>query len=136
MLSVLIHKDIGEYTEKVVGKLSARTLVCVVCGLSVSVGVACLVYFGFGIQVSNATLPVMACSMPFWLAGFWRPKNMKAEKFMPMLFSHAFSNCKLLYKTGFTVETSELLESLAEKPDRHAARRARRKGAECDEPGI
>ena len=27
MLSVSVHKDIGEYTEKVVGKLSARTLV-------------------------------------------------------------------------------------------------------------
>ena len=29
-LSVAVHKDIGEYTEKVVGKLSLRTLVCVV----------------------------------------------------------------------------------------------------------
>ena len=27
----------------------------------------------------------MAVSMPFWLAGFWRPKGMKAEKFLPLL---------------------------------------------------
>ena len=32
MLSVSVHKDIGEYTEKVVGKLSARTLACTVGG--------------------------------------------------------------------------------------------------------
>lgn len=34
MLSVAVHKDISEYTEKVVGKLSARTLACVVGGLA------------------------------------------------------------------------------------------------------
>ena len=33
MLSVSVHKDIGEYTEKVVGKLSARTLACTAGGL-------------------------------------------------------------------------------------------------------
>ena len=40
MLSVTVHKDIGEYTEKVVGKLSARTLACTAGGLAASV------YFG------------------------------------------------------------------------------------------
>ena len=32
-LSVAVHKDIGEYREKVVGKLSLRTLCCVALGL-------------------------------------------------------------------------------------------------------
>ena len=40
MLSVAVHKDISEYTEKVVGKLSARTLACVVGGLAASIGAA------------------------------------------------------------------------------------------------
>ena len=38
MLSVSVHKDIGEYTEKVVGKLSARTLACTAGGLGVGRG--------------------------------------------------------------------------------------------------
>ena len=35
-LSVAVHKDIGEYREKVVGKLSLRTLCCVALGLAYS----------------------------------------------------------------------------------------------------
>jgi hypothetical protein len=134
MLSVSIHKDIGEYTEKVVGKLSARTLVCVIGGLCASVAAAAVTYFGFGIPVSDATLPVMVCSMPFWLAGFWRPKGMKAEKFIPLVFEHVFGDGKLLYSTGFTTQCSGLLEHIAAKPDKRAARRAKRKGAELYEP--
>ena len=88
MLSVTIHKDISEYQEKVVGKLSARTLACVTGGLLASIAAAAGVYFGLGIPVSDATLPVMAVSMPFWLAGFWRPKGMKAEKFLPLYIEH------------------------------------------------
>ena len=65
MLSVSVHKDIGEYTEKVVGKLSARTLACTAGGLGAAVGAAAAAYFGLGIPVADATLPVMACSMPF-----------------------------------------------------------------------
>ena len=82
MLSVAVHKDIGEYTEKVVGKMSVRTLACTAGGLAASVAAAAASYFCLGIEVSNATLPVMACSMPFWLAGFWRPKGLVAEKFI------------------------------------------------------
>ncbi|WP_283169986.1 PrgI family protein [Curtanaerobium respiraculi] len=134
MLSVSVHKDIGEYTEKVVGKLSARTLACTSGGLAAAVGAAAVVYFGFGIPVADATLPVMACSMPFWLAGFWRPKGLTAEKFVPLYLGHAFGDGKLAYSTGFTTEAKGLLETLAQKPDRRSRRKAKRKGAELHEP--
>ena len=134
MLSVSIHKDIGEYSEKVVGKLSARTLICVVGGLGASVAAAAVTYFCFGIPVSNATLPVMAVSMPFWLAGFWRPKGLKAEKYLPMYFNHVFNDCKLVYVPGFATEAAALCAASAQKLDKRATRRAKRKGAECYEP--
>ena len=70
MLSVRVQKDIGEYTEKIVGKLSARTLVCLAGGLASAVGTAAICQFALGIEVRNAALPVMCASMPFWLAGF------------------------------------------------------------------
>ena len=134
MLSVAVHKDIGEYTEKVVGKMSVRTLACTAGGLAASVAAAAVSYFCLGIEVSDATLPVMACSMPFWLAGFWRPKGLTAEKFIPLYLGHALGDGKLAYSTGFTTEAASLLETLPEKPDRKSRRKAKRKGAELYEP--
>ena len=134
MLSVSIHKDIGEYTEKVVGKLSFRTLMCVIGGLSAAVGAAALTYLAFGIDVSDATLPVMACSMPFWLAGFWRPSGMKLEKFLPLWFQHTFDHDRILYASSVSLLDPRACEPVAAKPDRRGRRGARRKGAELDEP--
>ncbi|WP_270245530.1 PrgI family protein [Eggerthella lenta] len=130
MLSVAVHKDIGEYTEKVVGKLSFRTLLCVVGGLLSAVGAAAFTYFVLGIEVSNATLPVMACSMPFWLAGFWRPSGMKLEHFMPLWFQHAFTDDRILYASSASLIEPKLAPSIAEKADRKSRRHAKRKGAE------
>ena len=44
MLTVPVHKDISEYREKVVGKLSARTLACTAGGLAASVAAAAAVH--------------------------------------------------------------------------------------------
>ena len=77
MLSVRVQKDIGEYTEKIVGKLSARTLLCLAGGLAAAVGAAALCRLAFGIEVRDAALPVMCASLPFWLPGVWRPHHMK-----------------------------------------------------------
>lgn len=133
MLSVTVHKDIAEYQEKVLGKLSARTLVCVAGGLLASVGAAAGVYFGLGTPVSEATLPVMIASMPFWLAGFWRPKGMKAEKFIPLYLEHAFGDGRLLYTTA---PRTRLVsgEVRCANTDRKARRISRKKGAERREP--
>ncbi|WP_283171683.1 PrgI family protein [Curtanaerobium respiraculi] len=135
MLSVIVHKDISEYTEKVVGKLSARTLACVVGGLTASVGAAAAAHFGLGVEVSDATFPVMAASMPFWLAGFWRPKGMKAEKFIPLYLAHVLGDGKVCYSTA--ARTGALAPGIAcAKCDRRAKRASRRKGAERREPTL
>ena len=114
MLSVSVHKDIGEYTEKVVGKLSARTLACTAGGLSSAVAVA---------------LPVMAASMPFWLLGFWRPKGLPAERFLPLLADHVLGDGKLAYATGSRPDA--LAGGVrCGKTDRRARRASKRRGAE------
>ena len=128
MLGVAVHKDVGAYTEKVVGKMSVRTLACTAGGLAASVAAAAVSYFCLGIEVSDATLPVMACSMPFWLAGFWRPKGLVAEKFIPLYMEHALSDGKLAYRASNDLGTLAQIEK--PKPDRRARRLAKRKGAE------
>ena len=134
MLSVSVHKDIGEYTEKVVGKLSLRTLACVVGGMCAAVAAAAFSYFLLGVEVSDATLPVMACSMPFWLAGFWRPCGMKVEAFIPLWVAHVLGDGRVLYESSVDMARPHVREGIAQKADRRALRRARRKGAELYEP--
>lgn len=95
MLSVTVHKDIGEYTEKIVGKLSARTLACTAGGIGAAIGTAAFVYLGLGIPVSDATLPVMAASMPFWLLGFWRPRGSRPR-----------SSCRFTWTTFWATGSS------------------------------
>ncbi|MEA5020515.1 MAG: PrgI family protein [Gordonibacter sp.] len=134
MLSVSIHKDIGEYTEKVLGKLSLRTLACVAGGFSAAIAAAACTYFVLGIEVSDATLPVMLCSMPFWLAGFWRPSGMKLEQFMSLWFQHTFTDDRILYSSSIDLLEPNMHEQISEKTDHKGQRKAKRKGAELYEP--
>mgnify|MGYP002602399089 FL=1 len=129
MLSVAVHKDIGEYTEKVVGKLSARTLACTAGGLASSVATAAALNLALGVPVDAATLPVMAASMPFWLMGFWRPKGLTAERYLAMLVRHALSDGVLVYSAGS--RPWDAAGGIAcRRVDRRARRKSRRKGAE------
>ena len=107
MLSVRVQKDIGEYTEKIVGKLSARTLVCLAGGLASAVGTAAICQFALGIEVRNAALPVMCASMPFWLAGFWRPYHMKLEKFVPLWLDFQLEDQRVFYRSTPVLEGAQ-----------------------------
>ena len=125
----------GEYTEKIVGKLSARTLACLVGGLASAVGVAAICRLVFGIEVRDAALPVMCASMPFWLAGFCKPYGLTFEKFVPLLASHALDNQALVYRSCAAIEKAG--RSPKKKPHRSTSREKRafrKKGSENYEP--
>lgn len=130
-LQIPIQKDIGEYEEKIVGKLSFRTLVCVTGGFGSAILVAAICHLLIGIEVADAAFPVMCASIPFWLAGFWRPFGMRAEKFAPLLFNHYLKDQKLLYVSPAAPDLPRVEPGC---PSRRARRAARRKGAECYEP--
>lgn len=130
-LQIPIQKDIGEYEEKIVGKLSFRTLVCVAGGFGSAILVAAICHFWIGIEVADAAFPVMCASIPFWLAGFWRPFGMRAEKFAPLLFSHHFKDQRLLYESPAQKHLSRIERGT---PNRKAKRMSKRKGAEANEP--
>ncbi len=132
-LSVKVQKDIGSYEEKIVGKLSFRTLLCVVGGFASAIGAAALSHFGFGIEVADASLPVMAASLPFWLLGFSRPHHMKPEEFLPLWWAHEFGENRLVYRPSFVSEDSDF-KLIGEKPSRCVRKRMKTKGVEHDEP--
>lgn len=130
-LQIPIQKDIGEYEEKVIGKMSFRTLVCVTGGFGTAIAVACGCWFLLGVEPSNAAFPVMCASLPFWLAGFWRPYGMKAEKFAPLFAAHHLHDQHLLY---ISPAQGIPRAPIPGKPSRKARRQARKKGAEAYEP--
>lgn len=127
-LQIPIQKDIGEYEEKIVGKMSLRSLVCVAGGFASAIGAASISYFALGIDVSNAAFPVMCASMPFWLAGFWRPFDMRAEKFLPLFGNHHVKEQRLLY----TAKHDPAIATI--KTCKTNGRAWKRKGAETYEP--
>ena len=133
-LQIPVQKDIGEYEEKVVGKMSFRTLVCVTGGFISAVGAAMVFYFLFGVAVSDATFPVMLASLPFWLAGFWRPYGMKLEEFLPLFVGHFVKDHVILYES---TTNSSCLHSTCPTPGtpkKSDKRIVKRKGAELYEP--
>ena len=40
----------------------------------------------------------MAAALPFWLAGFWRPFDMKLEEFLPLLADHRLNAQHMQYR--------------------------------------
>lgn len=125
-LQIPIQKDIGEYDEKIVGKLTLRTLCCLALGFSAAVAVAAVLHLGLKVNVSAMTLPIMAAALPFWLAGFCKPYGLPFEKFVPLLASHALNNQSLVYRSCAAIEKAEC--SPKEKPRRRTRRENARSG--------
>ena len=133
-LQIPIQKDIGEYEEKIVGKMSLRTLMCVIGGFGSAIAVACFLYLVLGIEVSNATLPVMAAALPFWLAGFWRPCSMKLEEFIPLFVAHYTKPQVMTFTPCLKGLPLDGTGPVKGHPSRKAKRAAKKKGAETYEP--
>ena len=134
-LQIPIQKDIGEYDEKIVGKLTLRTLCCLALGFSAAVAVAALLHLGLKVDVSAMTFPIMAAALPFWLAGFCRPYGMPFERFVSLLASHALNNQVLVYRSCAAIEkASHPNGKKPRKKTQHEKRAFRKKGSENYEP--
>lgn len=134
-LQIPIQKDIGEYDEKIVGKLTLRTLCCLALGFSAAVAVAAVLHLGLKVDVSAMTLPIMAAALPFWLAGFCKPYGLPFERFVPLLASHALNNQSLVYRSCAAIEkASHPNGKKPHKKTQHEKRAFRKKGSENYEP--
>ena len=134
-LQIPIQKDIGEYDEKIVGKLTLRTLCCLALGFSAAVAVAAVAHLGLKADVSAMTLPIMAAALPFWLAGFCKPYGLPFEKFVPLLASHALNSQSLAYRSCAAIEKAGCSpKKKPRKKTQHEKRAFRKKGSESYEP--
>ena len=132
-LHMPVQKDIGEYEEKIVGKMTLRTIACLALGFGSAVAAGALFRLVLGLDASTMAFPIMLCSMPFWLAGFWRPLGMRAEEFAPLLWAHEVNDQRLAYAPCLAqVLPDRPIEP--GKPSRRSIRKSKMKGAELREP--
>lgn len=97
MLSVTVHKDVGEYQPKVIGKMTMRTLVSIAGALGCALLAGLYLYFVLGLNPGDYMLVIYAVSLPFWCCGFIRPHGMPFEQFAPLWLRANFENDRIFY---------------------------------------
>lgn len=138
MLTVPVHKDIGEYEPKIIGKMTARTLICVGGALGLSVIAGVYMYFVIGVSPGDHMMVIYALSLPFWACGFLRPHGMKFEQFAMYWFLHNFSCTTLhyrptMYKIGLAEDYGAKIKK-GEIYERKYRKLLKRNGIECYSP--
>lgn len=104
MLSVKMQRDIGKYEPKIVGQLTVRSLICTVAAIASGLAIGAWFWLVLGVDINYSQYAIIVISLPIWAAGFWRPKGLQPEEFLPLWFTHNFGNSILLY--SFSQNTS------------------------------
>lgn len=133
-LHIPIQKDIGEYEQKLFGDMSIRTCVCLAGGFATAVATALVSWLWLGIDPSDAAFAIMLATLPFWLAGFWRPRGMAFERYLPLVARHRMTCRRLVYVPSHRVQGAAPLALAPKAMGRREKRKTYRKGAELYEP--
>ena len=97
MLSVTMHKDIGEYEKKIIMGLSARTLISIIFSVVVAVLVG-IWFHALRLPSDVTSIVIVAITLPIWAGGFYKPLGMKLEKFIPLWWRFNFGDEQIAYK--------------------------------------
>ena len=133
-LHIPIQKDIGEYEQKLFGDMSIRTCVCLAGGFATTVLVASASWFWLAIDPSKMTFPIMLSTLPFWLAGFWKPHGMPFERFLPLVARHHMATRHYEFSPSHRSGTDMPLALEPKTLTRKERKKTYRKGAELYEP--
>lgn len=117
MLSVAVHKDIGEYQPKLVGKMTSRTLASIAGALGIALATGLYMYFVIGINPGDYMMVIYAVSLPFWCCGFIKPHGMAFEQFVPLWMRAYFGSDRIFYIPSMA------LCGLIERADNHKAKK-------------
>lgn len=135
-----VHRDLTKYKAKVVGGLTARTLACVAAAVGASVGAALVSELALHIDFDRVSWLAYALSLPFWAAGFWRPKGMALEEWLPLWLRNISKANRLTYDTTARYEAAMPITKDTGRGPHDAAARTwdryakRRRGVELWEP--
>lgn len=97
MLSVPVHKDVTEYQPKVIGGLTARTIICIGAAVGSALAFGMLCTFVFHVDINDVIYLVWLAAAPAALLGFYTPHGLNFEKFAPLWLAHNFNVQCLVY---------------------------------------
>ncbi len=103
-LSVAVHKDISEYQPKIIGKMTARSLISITGACTASVAAALYMNFVLGLDPTRYMMVIYAVSIPFWLMGFIRPHGMPFEQFFPLWLRAYFTHDCIFFKPAIVLD--------------------------------
>lgn len=98
-LKVEIQKDPNEYKPKIFAGLTMRTLVCLASAVLIAIAIGAYSWWVLGIPSDVSMYVVIAATVPFWLAGFWRPMRMEPERYVVLWLRRNFGKTKLFYES-------------------------------------
>ena len=144
MLSVPVHKDVTEYQPKVIGGLTARTIICIGAAVGCALAFGMLCTFVFHVVINDVIYLVWLAAAPAALLGFYTPHGMNFEKFAPLWLAHNFNEQCLVYVSAsnrgeFKAEKAALEKEYADgrkkANGKELSRLYRTNGIEMWEPG-
>lgn len=103
-LSIPVQRNLDSYREKIIGNLTARTLVALVSGVAVETAIGALVYFVLGIPPESVSFLFLIAAVPFFAIGFWTHKGnpwMTAERFLPLWVKYNFDETVSVKRSSF-----------------------------------
>lgn len=114
MIEVEIPKDIRQYESKVVGPLTVRNLVCLVCGSVIAVPVYMIIKDL--VPTDLCIFVSLLCFAPFALCGWIKIYGMPFEQFfMSFLYSSVLAPSNRKYKTKNIFEEDLEKEHITKK---------------------
>ena len=144
MLSVPVHKDVTEYQPKVIGGLTARTIICIGAAVGCALAFGMLCTFVFHVDINDVIYLVWLAAAPAALLGFYTPHGMNFEKFAPLWLAHNFNEQCLVYVSAsnrgeFKAEKAAIEKEYADgrkkANGKELSRLYRTNGIEMWEPG-
>ena len=144
MLSVPVHKDVTEYQPKVIGGLTARTIICIGAAVGSALAFGMLCTFVFHVDINDVIYLVWLAAAPAALLGFYTPHGMNFEKFAPLWLAHNFNEQWLVYVSAsnrgeFKAEADALEKEYADARNKANGKKLEKlyktNGIEMWEPG-
>lgn len=144
MLSVPVHKDVTEYQPKVIGGLTARTIICIGAAVGSALAFGMLCTFVFHVDINDVIYLVWLAAAPAALLGFYTPHGMNFEKFAPLWLAHNFNEQCLVYVSAsnrgeFKAEADALEKEYADARNKANVKKLEKlyktNGIEMWEPG-
>lgn len=93
-LEMKVYSEIRAYEAKIIGSLSWRQLACVVIAVPL-IGLATWALWGRAQWA--ITYVDFVIFLPFAVWGWWRPKGLKPEVYLPYIYDRHFSRKVLTY---------------------------------------